>query len=101
MRQLVICGQCELTNGTQIKKWVGHGMNIEVRRMGSVVLGEIAENGDFLIKRGGQFFTTITGDNFSVLCGNCGNAVYQRQQPTIPVKYEFQHIEFRGTLPTS
>ena len=79
MKNLVVCGNCEKIAGTSIKRWVGSGFEIELKRPGNLVLGEIIESGDFLIKRGGQNYTTIVGSDFSVICGKCGEEVYRKE----------------------
>jgi hypothetical protein len=79
MKNLVVCGTCEIEAGTSVKKWIGSGFNIELKRPGGVVLGEVTDDGGFLIKRGGQNYTKIVGENFDVLCGRCGNVVYRKE----------------------
>lgn len=78
----MVCGNCELNSGTEVKRWIGSGFNVELKRPTGLVLGQIMDNGDFLIKRGGENYTRLTGDSFTVLCGRCNEKVYERHVPS-------------------
>ena len=100
MKNLVVCGNCEARNGTMIKRWIGTGFNVELKRPGGLVLGQINDDGSFLIKRGGQNYTKITGDNFSVLCGDCGEPVYRKEEHGTDSNIRMQWIHWQGTIST-
>jgi hypothetical protein len=78
-KRLVICGPCEIKARTEVKKWKGNGFGLEVERRKPFVIGEIDDNGNFKIKRGGENYTIIEGDNFTVKCGNCLEPVYRKE----------------------
>ena len=59
-KTLVICGNCE-RNGNRAS-----------------VLGEIDEEGYFVVMRFHKGFTKIKSQEFSVICGACGNVTFQR-----------------------
>lgn len=98
MKKLVVCGQCESEAGTSIKRWTGTGFNVELKRPGGIVLGEIAQSGDFLIKRGGENYTRVTGNNFAVMCGKCGNPVYRRENSIMDITFQSLSFNWVGSL---
>ena len=104
MRNLVVCGECEIQAGTSIKRWTGSGFNVELKRPGNLVLGAISTNGDFLIQRGGQDsqgnknYTRIAGNNFSVFCGKCGNPVYKRESNIMDLTISQMKFNWVGSL---
>lgn len=98
MKQLVVCGDCEIVAGTSIKRWTGTGFNVELKRPGGIVLGEIMQSGDFLIKRGGENTTRITGNHFSVVCGKCGNSVYKRESSIMDITFQSLSLNWVGSL---
>lgn len=98
MKKLVVCGNCEIEAGTSIKRWTGTGFNVELKRPGGIVLGEIAQTGDFLIKRGGENYTRVSGNNFSVLCGKCGSPVYRRESSIMDISFQSLSFNWVGSL---
>lgn len=60
MKKLVKCPNCELNGKSQ-------------------VLGEINENGDFVVLRFHKGSTIISGENLKVTCGGCGEVVYRKE----------------------
>lgn len=98
MKSLVVCGNCETIAGTTIKKWTGSGFNIELKRPGNLVLGEITNTGDFLIKRGGENYTKVSGNSFMVICGKCGNPVYQKNATIMDITYQSLQFNWVGSL---
>lgn len=98
MKQLVVCGNCEIVAGTSVKRWTGTGFSVELKRPGGIVLGEIAQTGDFLIKRGGENYTRVTGNNFSVLCGKCNSPVYKKEVSIMDITYQSLKLNWVGSL---
>ena len=43
------------------------------------ILGEMTENGVFRIMRFHNGFTDVIGNDFGVICGNCGEKVFIRK----------------------
>jgi hypothetical protein len=43
------------------------------------VLGEVDENGNFVVMRFHKGTTIIKGDNLKVICGVCGEEVYRKE----------------------
>jgi hypothetical protein len=60
MKKLVKCPNCEVNGKAE-------------------VLGEIDENGNFIVLRFHKGSTIISGDRFEVTCGNCGEKVYRKE----------------------
>jgi endogenous inhibitor of DNA gyrase (YacG/DUF329 family) len=60
MKNLVRCPNCEFNGKKE-------------------VLGEINENGDFVVMRFHKGSTIISGDNLKVKCGVCGEEVYRKE----------------------
>ena len=98
MKNLVVCGNCESIAGTSIKRWSGSGFNVEITRPGGMVLGEITTEGSFLIKRGGDKTTRVTGNNFTVYCGKCGNAVYKKESGIMDLTLQTLKLNWVGSL---
>lgn len=67
-KNFVYCPSCE--RNPKFKK---KGFTL----IGRQVLGEITDDGSFLIRRNGNNYTKITGFNFTITCGSCGELVYK------------------------
>lgn len=64
LKQLLVCPSCEKLG----------------KRM---VLGEIIGRGTVSVMRFHQGYTFITGENFIINCGNCGETIYHAQSINI------------------
>lgn len=78
-KKLVFCPNCKLESKKNVSKWKGKGFNVEIVRPKPFVVGEIDDNRNFKIKRGGENYTIIAGSHFEVVCGNCGEPVYRKE----------------------
>lgn len=74
LRNWIVCGKCQTERG-----WKGTGYNVEKVNYFTFVLGEIVDNGDVLIKKGGNN-VVISGGDFSIKCGFCGEEVFKRKE---------------------
>ena len=78
-KKLVICPNCQLQSKKTVSKWKGNGFNVEIVRPKPFVIGEIDDDRNFKIKRGGENYTIIQGESFEVRCGNCNEPVYRKE----------------------
>lgn len=74
LKNFLVCPNCQETRG-----WKGSGYNVEKVNFFTFVLGEILDNGDVLIKKGGNK-VRIAGKDFSVICDFCGTEVFKREE---------------------
>jgi hypothetical protein len=86
MKNLIVCGRC-LTSGTKS------------------ILGEIDQDGFFAVLRFHRGYTRITGKDFAVLCGACGEPTYIRKEESNGTHSSigqswFYRTEFVGTFGT-
>jgi hypothetical protein len=84
-KNLIICGACE-ANGTKS------------------ILGELNDDGEFLVQRFHQGFTIIKSPVYAVICGGCHGTVFIRNEGTILpnsgtwIHREQTTVSFRGTV---
>ena len=78
MKRFLVCSKCELESKTTVFKWVGQGYGVEVRRL-PFILGEINNEGNVVVKRAQHGYTVVGGNNFTVYCNRCGDAVYKKE----------------------
>jgi hypothetical protein len=75
MKRLIKCPNCEI-NGV------------------ASILGEINDDGNFVVLRFHKGSTIISGDNLEVTCGGCGEKVYRKEVNEIR---NIGFIGFRGS----
>jgi predicted HNH restriction endonuclease len=82
-KNLVVCPNCE-SHGTK------------------TVLGEIDKDGYFAVLRFHNGYTRITGHDFAVVCGNCGETIYIRKEAHGTDSYiresRISRLSFVGTI---
>ena len=61
------------------------------------ILGELGNDGDFLVQRFHQGFTIIKSPNLAIVCGKCLGTAYVKNEPNIPYTgkwFSIQQTEF-------
>ena len=88
MNTKIICSKCERDYQKVANDWIESGVNrIEAHHVAKArfpsVLGHFDQQGNLLVKRflgGKSNYVVISGKEFTVSCGNCGEPVFTRKE---------------------